>query len=121
MGQSAQHHSINYIEFAAADIAAAKEFYSRVFGWKFQDWGPDYISFDGASAGVDGGFRKADAAVMPGKDAPLLVLYSRELGATAAAIEAAGGRIVTPAYEFPGGRRFHFADPAGNVLAVWSE
>ena len=24
-------------------------------------------------------------------------------------------------FEFPGGRRFHFSDGAGNVLAVWSE
>jgi len=23
--------------------------------------------------------------------------------------------------QFPGGRRFHFADPSGNQLAVWSE
>ena len=24
-------------------------------------------------------------------------------------------------FEFPGGRRFHFRDPGGNELAVWSE
>jgi len=26
-----------------------------------------------------------------------------------------------PIYSFPGGRRFHFADPAGTEMAVWSE
>ena len=38
-----------------------------------------------------------------------------------AKVEAAGGRIVKPIYAFPGGRRFHFTDPAGTELAVWSE
>jgi hypothetical protein len=28
---------------------------------------------------------------------------------------------VRETFSFPGGRRFHFADPEGNVLAVWSE
>jgi predicted enzyme related to lactoylglutathione lyase len=43
------------------------------------------------------------------------------LKATEAAIIEAGGRVVVPTFEFPGGRRFHFSDGAGNVLAVWSE
>jgi predicted enzyme related to lactoylglutathione lyase len=57
----------------------------------------------------------------PVKFAPLVVLYSADLKATEAAIVAAGGSIVVPTFEFPGGRRFHFSDGAGNVLAVWSE
>jgi predicted enzyme related to lactoylglutathione lyase len=32
-----------------------------------------------------------------------------------------GGRIVQEIFEFPGGRRFHFRDPSGNELAVWSD
>lgn len=121
MGETAQHHSINYIEFEAAEIARAKRFYADVFGWSFQDWGPDYISFDRSSAGIDGGIRKAQGAVTPGSGAPLVVLYSRDLAATEAAIVAAGGQIVVPTFEFPGGRRFHFRDTEGNVLAVWGE
>ena len=34
--------------------------------------------------------------------------------------EAAGGKIVKPVFEFPGGRRFHFTDPDGYELAVWT-
>jgi len=48
------------------------------------------------------------------------VLYSRDLDATVAAVRAAGGEIVRKPYTFPGGRRFHFRDPSGNELAVWS-
>jgi predicted enzyme related to lactoylglutathione lyase len=121
MGHPAHHHHINYIEFPATDVARAKQFYSAVFGWEFQDYGPDYTSFNGASAGVDGGFFKTEAHEGPGKSAPLVVLYSADLKAAEAAITAAGGSITVPTFEFPGGCRFHFADGVGNVLAVWSE
>ena len=121
MTQPAQHHAINYVEMSATDVARAREFYASAFAWSFQDWGPEYISFDKASAGIDGGFRLRDSGEQSTGCGPLIVLYSRDLKATQSAIVAAGGTIEVPTYEFPGGRRFHFADPVGNVLAVWSE
>ena len=121
MGHPAHHHKINYIEFSATDIAKTKAFYGKVFGWTFQDWGPEYISFSAESGGVDGGFRKGPSPAQSGESAPLVVLYSADLKATEDAIVAAGGSIVVPTFEFPGGKRFHFSDGAGNVLAVWSE
>jgi uncharacterized protein len=121
MTHAAHHHKINYIEFAATEIPRAKQFYASVFGWSFEDWGPDYISFAAANAGIDGGFRKAKEGETSGRSAPLIVLYSSDLKATEAAISASGGSIVVPAFEFPGGKRFHFSDGVGNVLAVWSE
>ncbi len=119
MSASAQHHAINYIEFTASDMERVKKFYGTVFGWSFVDYGPDYASFDGNAAGVNGGFCKGEANA--GKGTPLIVLYSSDLKATEDAIVAAGGKIVVPTFKFPGGRRFHFADCCGNVLAVWSE
>ncbi len=119
MSNPALHHKITYIEFSTTDIAKTKEFYSTVFGWNFQDWGPDYIGI--AGAGVEGGFSKIEPHEDPPKFAPLVVLYSSDLKATEAAILAAGGSIVVPTFGFPGGRRFHFSDGAGNILAVWSE
>jgi hypothetical protein len=114
------HHKISYIEFASTDIERTKKFYSTVFGWSFQDWGPDYIGFSGQ--GVEGGgFYKTDAHEPLPKYAPLAVLYSAHLEETESAIVAAGGSIVVPTFEFPGGRRFHFSDGVGNVLGVWSE
>jgi len=121
MSQTGNHHKINYVEFAATSVARAKQFYSSVFGWSFVDYGPDYASFNAATAGIDGGFRTAKPEETSGGSAPLVVLYSGELEATQAAILAAGGSIVVPTFEFPGGRRFHFSDGVGNVLAVWSE
>ncbi len=120
MSNLENHHNISYIEFASTDIERTKRFYSTVFGWSFVDYGPDYISF--AGAGVEGGgFYKTDPHDTQAKYAPLVVLYSKDLKATEEAIVAAGGSIVVPTFEFPGGRRFHFSDGVGNVLAVWSE
>jgi uncharacterized protein len=121
MSHPAHHHKINYIEFATTDIAKAKQFYSTVFGWTFKDWGPDYIDSTPEAAGIALGFRRGEPNQAQPNFAPLTVLYSADLKATEAAIVAAGGSITVPTFEFPGGRRFHFSDGLGNVLAVWSE
>jgi len=121
MGETAQHHAINYVEFSTTDITKAKSFYAAAFGWSFQDYGPEYIAIDKVSAGIDGGFRLRARGEEPGEGAPLVVLFSKDLKATEKAVVAAGGSIVVSTFEFPGGRRFHFSDGAGNVLAVWSE
>lgn len=115
-----QHHSMDYIEFPATNVAATKSFYHDVFGWDFKDWGPDYISFhDGRIAG---GFTTGGQVAGGGKSAGVLVvLYSKNLEDTYNKVKGAGGRIVRETFEFPGGRRFHFADPNGNELGVWSE
>jgi uncharacterized protein len=107
---------IDYIEFPTTDVAKTKAFYEQVFGWRFTDYGPDYTSFeDGRLAG---GFWKKDGAVPGG---PLVVIYGADLAAMEAKVRAAGGTIVKDAFSFPGGRRFHFTDPGGNELAIWSE
>jgi predicted enzyme related to lactoylglutathione lyase len=121
MSNAGNHHKINYIEFQSTDIERTKKFYGAVFGWSFVDYGPDYVSFTAASGGIDGGFMKSQTHEGPGKFAPLVVLYSANLKATEEAVIAASGSIMVPTFEFPGGRRFHFSDGVGNVLAVWSE
>ncbi|MEM8984475.1 MAG: VOC family protein [Pseudomonadota bacterium] len=113
------HHEINYIELTVTDMPAAKAFYSTAFGWRFTDYGPGYAGiqrFDGD--GETGGLALADQPRLGG---PLVILFSADLDATLAGVTAAGGSIVTPPFEFPGGRRFHFTDPSGNELAVWAE
>jgi len=107
---------IDYIELPATDIAAGKRFYTDVFGWKFTDYGPDYTSFeDGRLAG---GLTKGGKVA---KGGALVVIFAQDLEALEATVRRAGGTIVKPIFSFPGGRRFHFTDPSGNELAVWSE
>jgi predicted enzyme related to lactoylglutathione lyase len=104
---------IDYVEFPGRDLAATKRFYTAAFGWPFIDYGPGYAAFEGQ--GSDGGFNTE-----PELPAPLVVLYAHDLEAMQAKIQASGGEIVREIVPFPGGRRFHFRDPSGNVLAVWS-
>ena len=113
------HEKINYVEFPAADLAASKTFFSRVFGWQFTDYSAEYSAF--SNAGLEGGFYVAPLASKAAEGAALIVLYSEALEATMAKIEQAGGVIVKPIFSFPGGRRFHFTEPGGNELAVWSD
>ena len=116
MNQEEQDRRIDYIEFRTTDIEEIKRFYSEVFGWEFTDYGPDYSSFsDGRLAG---GFVSASEVQSGG---PLVVLYSTNLEEIEARVSESGGQIVQEIFEFPGGRRFHFADPSGNELAVWSD
>jgi len=110
------NNRIDYIEFPAADIAATVKFYTAVFGWKFTDYGPDYTSFEDGR--ISGGFAKVPA--IPGNGA-LIVIYSSDLEKTQAAVVRSGGKITKAPFVFPGGRRFHFTDPNGNELSVWSE
>ncbi len=111
---------IDYIEFTVKDVQEAKRFFGEVFGWTFQDYGESYASFN--CGNLTGGFAKAESTnIARGGGAPLVVMYAKDLAEIERRIVTSGGRIVRPAFAFPGGRRFHFADPSGNELAVWSE
>lgn len=110
-----QDSAINYIEFNVTDIARAKDFYGKAFGWTFTDYGPDYCEFNDGH--MKGGF---DATLPVTSGGPLVVLYGTDLNALSSRIEEAGGKITKPVFDFPGGRRFHFTDPEGYELAVWS-
>ena len=106
---------VDYVEFPGGDLAAMKGFYGAAFGWTFVDYGPTYAAFN---EGLDGGFHTDEPDAV---QKPLVILYASDLEAMETKVTAAGGVIAKPIFSFPGGRRFHFTDPAGNELAVWSE
>ncbi|MCP4385975.1 MAG: VOC family protein [Hyphomicrobiales bacterium] len=106
---------INYVEFVSSDIARSQAFFEEAFGWRFTSYGPGYVAID--NAGVDGGIAQSEGGTVP----PLIVLYAADLDAAESAAIAAGGVLTRPQFDFPGGRRFHFREPGGNELAVWSE
>ena len=115
---SEANDTINYVEFPLTDVDATKAFYSSVFGWQFQDWGPDYLSFSGAR--VDGGFSRELKPAAAGTG-PLIVLFADNLDAKLKSVKSSGKSISREIFDFPGGRRFHFVDPNGNEVAVWSK
>jgi predicted enzyme related to lactoylglutathione lyase len=115
MGMRGKDSQIDNIEFAVGDIARSKAFYGEVFGWTFTEFGPAYCEFtDGR---LTGGFTPGT----PRPGGPLIILYAEDLAETQKRLEAAGARITTPTFDFPGGSRFHFTDLDGYELAVWTE
>jgi predicted enzyme related to lactoylglutathione lyase len=116
MTTSDKDRRIDYIEMNVGDLARSRAFYGGAFGWTFTDYGPTYCAF--SDGRLEGGFT-TNGLVKPG--GPLVILYADDLAQMQSRVEAAGGRIVKPIFAFPGGRRFHFEDPDGYELAVWSD
>jgi len=114
-----KHEKIDYLELPAGDMAATKNFFGQVFGWSFQDYGPEYTAFSDEE--VEGGFYKSDKRSVTEEGAALIIFYSKDLEATLEKVKQAGAKIVKPIFSFPGGRRFHFMEPSGNEFAVWSD
>lgn len=113
------HHAIDYIELGATDLAASRKFYEAAFGWTFNEYGPEYLGIQRADGGEAGGLRSVCKVTTGG--GPLVILFSNDIEASHAAVRRAGGRITTETFPFPGGRRFHFSDPSGNELAVYTD
>jgi len=109
---------INYVELPASDFDAVQLFYQSLFAWSFTPYGEDYLAFNDGR--MDGGFYKSDKVANAADGAALIIFYAADLENTQARVEAAGGKVCVPIFSFPGGRRFHFNDPHGNELAVWT-
>lgn len=116
MAADDRENRIDYIEIPVKEVPCAQQFYQTVFGWSFEDYGPGYSSFfDGRLGGGLTTEREPPAR------GTLVVIYVRDLRAAEERVRAAGGSIIREAFAFPGGRRFHFTDPDGNELSVWSD
>lgn len=114
-----KHESINYVEYPASDMQATKAFFEEVFDWTFEDYGDEYTAF--SDKHLDGGFYKSQLQASTEDGSALIVFYSENLEGTLEKIKQAGGVVVKPIFSFPGGRRFHFKEPSGNEMAVWSD
>lgn len=118
---SPRHHALDYVELTVTDLEEAKRFYAEAFGWRFNDYGPQYagIRGPGGEDSPEVGGLTPQGQVRAG--GPFVLLFSEDLDRSVEAVTAAGGRILKAPYAFPGGRRFHFADPSGNELGVWAQ
>ncbi|MDF1780799.1 MAG: VOC family protein [Alcanivoracaceae bacterium] len=114
-----EHEKINYVEYPAKDLQGTKAFFEKAFAWSFQDYGSEYSAF--SNEGLDGGFYSAPLYSSASSGGALIVFFSERLEETLEKVSGAGGKIIKPIFEFPGGRRFHFTEPSGNEFAVWSD
>jgi predicted enzyme related to lactoylglutathione lyase len=111
--------TIDYIEMPSKDLAATKNFFAGLFGWTFQDYGPDYCAFDDGR--TTGGFFASEKTSRVEAGAPLIVFYHSQIEKICAEVARLGGKITREIFECPGGRRFHFEAPGGGEFAIWSE
>jgi uncharacterized protein len=112
-------NTIDYIEMPSTNISATKDFFAGLFGWSFQDYGPDYAAFDDGR--MTGGFFSSEITSAVAQGAPLVVFYAPDLEKISKDVTRLGGKITREIFEFPGGRRFHFEAPGGGEFSVWSE
>lgn len=104
---------LTYLELPVADVARAKAFYAAALAFDFTDFGPSYAATMSGDTdlGLQGDAAEATAAA-------LSVIEVADVATAEASVRAAGGTITRAAFDFPGGRRFHFRDPDGHELAV---
>ena len=108
---------IDYVELPSATAhELSRAFYAKAFGWDFTDYAPTYAATTNGTTDV--GLQGDPSEAL---SAPLPVVRVDDLEAAFGAVSKAGGVIARPIFIFPGGRRFHFIDPSGSELAVWSE
>ena len=110
---------VDYFELAVNDLDEAKAFYAKALGWAFNDYGPDYAGIqDPRNSGQEFGGLSRHAPASRGEGV-LPLVRSENADDTLASVLDAGGRIRVEMHEYPGGRRFTFADPSGNILGVY--
>lgn len=105
--------SLGYIEFTSPELDKTQGFFADVFGWSFVNFGDDYRDIQGA--GIGGGIARGELV------APVAILQTDDLQGMLEQVKAAGGQITKEIFAFPGGHRFHFKEPGGNELAIFSQ
>ena len=114
---------IDYVELPAPEFENSKRFFSRVFGWDWTEYGPTYAAYEGGSVevGLNGAGVPAPAHAPGAEDpiGPFVLISTEDVEAKQAEVVAAGGEIISAIYPYPGGRRFHFMDPSGNILGLY--
>jgi len=112
-------HSIDYLEFPSRNLPTTRAFFTALMGWAYEDYGPDYLAFDDGR--MKGGFFRSDAISSVAEGAPLVVFYHSNLEEQQRRVTELGATVTRAIFSFPGGRRFHFAEPGGSEFAIWSE
>jgi uncharacterized protein len=109
------------------DVPRARRFYEKVFGWRFEPWGPpDFYLIhtgDDKDPGLQGLMHKRREPVtgkgMTGFECTIAV---RNIDDTIRVIEANGGKIVMPKFHIPTvGTGAYFHDTEGNFVGAMQE
>ncbi len=117
-------NNIAHFDVPADDVERARRFYERVFGWRFEAWGPPdfYLIHTGTPVdpGIHGSLSKrlhaGTGRVRTGFECTISV---GDLATIKAAVVANGGKLVLDEHEIVGvGTLIRFEDPEGNVVCA---
>lgn len=114
-----QNNTVDYVEIPSRDVQATCAFFTDLFGWSWDDYGPDYQSFDDGH--MTGGVYRSEKVATVAAGGTLIVFYHTDLEHMHGRARDLGAQITRDIFEFPGGRRFHFLAPGGGEFAIWSE
>ena len=117
-----EKHPIVHVEFSTKDRSESQKFYAKVFGWELTAYDDmNYTTFK-PGEGVEGGLNP----ISEGFPAGTVTVYiqTSDIPASLAAVEAAGGTVVSSEWVVPGVGKFgFFRDPSGNMIGLitWAE
>jgi hypothetical protein len=118
-------NSVAHFEIFASDVERARKFYERVFGWRFEVAGPPglYLIVTGPKSdpGLTHGLlaKRNGAAVQGPLNGFRCTISVRSITESAAAIEAAGGKLRSRIVDIPDvGEVVEFADTENNIACV---
>lgn len=112
-------NAVDYIEIPSRDVQKSRAFFEALVGWKFTDYGPDYVSFEDGR--LNGGFFTSDKVSSVASGATLAIIYAEDLERIRERALKLGAEITRDTFSFPGGRRFQFMEPGGSEFSVWTD
>jgi len=109
----------SYVDIGSPDVDATASFYSALFGWAVEDLGPEAGGYRMARIGGDD-VAGIGPAQNPGPPFWTTYFTVADPDETAKKVEAAGGSVLAPPMDIPGGGRIAvFMDPHGAAFSVW--
>lgn len=112
MGQPVMH-----FEIGCRDKEKAAKFYTEIFGWKTQEFGPALMIDTGTKEGIHGHF---NALGHEPHNYTTFYIQVGDLQEYLTKVEANGGKTMIPPTEVPGAGHFAwFNDPDGNCVGLW--
>jgi predicted enzyme related to lactoylglutathione lyase len=109
-------NTINYFELPSDNTEQLKNFYNRVFNWKFKEGKdtPDYLYTE--SAGIKGALLKRRSAE---QSAPTLFIQVDSIDDCLSKAKTEGGKVVIDKQEIPEGIFVIIKDPQQNTIGIW--
>ncbi|NOP95292.1 MULTISPECIES: VOC family protein [Mycolicibacterium] len=110
-----------WVDTDQQDVAAAQDFYGRLFGWAFEDVLPEDAEDSYLIATLEGQDVAAIASAQSGDEIVWNTYVAvADADSTAAAVTDSGGTVITgPVDAGPGGRQAGCVDPRGAHFKLW--